>query len=125
VSSDKELVSSWFTALNEGRLEDAWAVMDPSCEYWLPRTRTAVPASVFAGGYTKLVSERIEGGLLFDVGEMTAEEGRVSVRAESHGKLKGGPEYNNLYHFLFELDGGRIIKVWEYGDTLHAATVLG
>jgi ketosteroid isomerase-like protein len=68
-------------------------------------------------------------GLLEDlrmsVKEMTAQGNRVAVEAESHAIHKPtGRTYNNFYHFLFEIDGGKITKMKEYCDTKHAVDVF-
>ncbi|WCL50562.1 nuclear transport factor 2 family protein [Leptospira sp. GIMC2001] len=58
---------------------------------------------------------------VFTIHEMTAEEDRVSVIAESHGLRKAnGKKYNNHYHFLFRFVDGKIIEVKEFFDTIHA-----
>ncbi len=60
----------------------------------------------------------------FTLKEITAEEDRVSVLAESHGVRKStGKKYNNHYHFLFTIENGKIIKTKEYFDTVHALWV--
>ena len=56
---------------------------------------------------------------------ITAQDNRVAVEAESRGTLKSGKVYNNRYHFLFEIENGRIAKMKEYCDTHHAADVFG
>jgi hypothetical protein len=45
---------------------------------------------------------------------ITAEGDRVAVEAESYGETASGKIYNNLYHFLFEVRGGKIQAVREY-----------
>jgi uncharacterized protein len=124
IAANKELVRRWFAELTDGHLDAAWALMDTGTEYWLPRIRRTVPIAAFAAGYRALVADRMVDGLRFDLGAVTAEADRVSVQAESHARLHDGTEYNNLYHFLFVIRDGRISKVWEYGDTDHARTVL-
>jgi ketosteroid isomerase-like protein len=64
-------------------------------------------------------------GLIFELGEMTAEADRVAVLAESRGTHSTGREYNNHYHFLFRIRDGEIAEIREYADTAHARDVVG
>jgi limonene-1,2-epoxide hydrolase len=47
-------------------------------------------------------------------GNCVAIEGSVNVR------LKDARTYSNRYHFLYEFEGERIVRVREYHDTAHA-----
>lgn len=56
---------------------------------------------------------------------ITAQGNRVAVEAESHAIHKpNGKTYNNFYHFLFEIEDGKITKMKEYCDTQHAVDVF-
>jgi len=55
---------------------------------------------------------------------VTAEGERVALEAESFAKMKNGKTYQNRYHFLCEVRGGKIQTVREYLDTMHANEVL-
>jgi len=83
-----------------------------------------VPGTLpFSGTKTKAeylqVVRRIEDGfpdgLTFTVGDCTQQGDRV----ESEGKHVNGKTYANKYHFLFVVQGGKIVSVKEYMDTLH------
>ncbi|WP_218775519.1 nuclear transport factor 2 family protein [Oceanobacillus senegalensis] len=54
----------------------------------------------------------------------TAEGNRVAVETESYAEMTNGKVYNNLYHFLFVLEDGKIQKVKEFLDTEHAREVF-
>jgi len=43
----------------------------------------------------------------------------VAVEAESYAELHNGRLYRNSYHFLFELEDGKIKLIREYLDTQH------
>jgi len=51
----------------------------------------------------------------------TCEGNRVAVEATARTVLANGREYANIYHFLFEVDGGKITASREYCDTGRAA----
>jgi ketosteroid isomerase-like protein len=48
---------------------------------------------------------------------VTAEGGRVAIEAIGSSELKNGKWYNNIYHFLFVIDDGRIKRFHEYCNT--------
>jgi uncharacterized protein len=53
----------------------------------------------------------------FSVTGATADETRVALEMKLNGVLKDGSNYENQYHFLFEVEDGRIVQVREYCDT--------
>lgn len=64
-------------------------------------------------------------GVSFVPTSMIAEGNRVAVEAELDAVTATGANYNNRYHFMFELEGGKIRRMNEYMDTLHAKMVFG
>ena len=70
------------------------------------------------------VKAAIPQGLHLTTTEWTAEGDRVAVEVESYGELTNGKVYNNLYHYLFEFDNGKIVKIREYMDTLHTKAIF-
>jgi ketosteroid isomerase-like protein len=63
-------------------------------------------------------------GLRFTITGTTAERDRVALEAESYGYHRSGALYNNRYHLMVLLSGGKIATVREYLDSGHAAEVL-
>jgi len=63
-------------------------------------------------------------GLSFTITGMTAEDDRVAVEVESRGLHTSGALYQNRYHFLLVIRDGKIRRLKEYMDTLHAREVL-
>lgn len=61
------------------------------------------------------------GGVETTFGEITAEENRVAVEAETKGILPDGRVYTNMYHYLFTFRDGLVWRVKEYLDTQSAA----
>ena len=56
---------------------------------------------------------------------MIGEDDKVAVEAESHGEMKSGKIYNNVYHFLFTLRDGKVSNVREYSCSYTAADCFG
>ena len=48
----------------------------------------------------------------------TCEGNRVAVEARANTKLANGNTYSNLYHFLFKVEGGKIVAAHEYNNVL-------
>jgi ketosteroid isomerase-like protein len=61
------------------------------------------------------------GGVQTTFGDITAEDDRVAVEAETKGVLPDGRVYTNVYHYLMKFRDGKIIRVKEYLDTQSAA----
>ena len=64
-------------------------------------------------------------GITFEILDLTAEEDRVAVRIQGHGKTPDGGEYNNRYHFLLKFREGKICETFEYMDSLLLEEVFG
>ena len=122
---NKGAVLEWFTALSEARYDDAWALMDPTAEYWVLRQRVSIPMTDFADLYVGHMKKTFVDGLRFSPTTLTAEDDRVAVLADSDGELVSGGRYDNKYHFLFQLRDGLISRVWEYGDTYQSWKAFG
>lgn len=63
-------------------------------------------------------------GMRLTVERTTAEGNRVCVEAESHARLNDGGLYNNLYVFMIEIEDGKVRRMREYADFLHAKQTL-
>jgi ketosteroid isomerase-like protein len=61
------------------------------------------------------------GGVQTTFGDITAEDDRVAVEAQTKGTLPDGRVYTNVYHYLMKFRDGKIIRVKEYLDTQSAA----
>jgi ketosteroid isomerase-like protein len=52
-----------------------------------------------------------------DLDAITQQDNKIAVEAKSHGIFANGTEYNNVYHFLFIVDSGKIKEIREYSPT--------
>jgi len=119
-SDELNLIFAFFTALSEGRYADAQALLVPQANWWVLHKRGYVDPAIWFSGLAQMFPE----GLQFEVVGTTVEGPRIAVRAEASGRTATGREFDNAYHFLFEVEAGRICAAWEYGDTLHADRVF-
>jgi ketosteroid isomerase-like protein len=122
LSEPKQVVLDWFEALSDGRLDDAYALMNPEGSYWVLRQRTTVSNARFAETFTNAYKNNFSDGIVFTIGAMTAEAGQVAVVCEGHAVLSAtGEPYENMYHYLLTVDRGLIQDVCEFADTYRSA----
>jgi len=124
--SNKTIVTQFFDALNRGDVPfivDAYAA--DGCVQTMGNTlisgvfsREQVAAS--AGG----IFDVFPNGLTFTILSMVGEGDKVAVEATSEGEHVSGQTYNNEYHFLFEFQSGKLIRLKEYMDTERVTDVL-
>jgi ketosteroid isomerase-like protein len=63
------------------------------------------------------IFEAFPQGIEFTLKNITAEEDRVAVEAESHGIHVSGRVYHNYYHFFLQMRDGKLVRLKEYMDT--------
>jgi ketosteroid isomerase-like protein len=70
------------------------------------------------------IKEVMPNGLVYSIKGMIAEGNKVAAEGESYGVTTKGKAYRGLYHFLFEIEKGKIKAVREYLETIHAQQIL-
>jgi ketosteroid isomerase-like protein len=126
---NKKIVLSFFENLSAGKVDAmlaamsdsaTWTVMGKPENFALAGTKTKAQfGELFRG-----IGAALPKGLRVTPKALTAEGNRVAVEAESYGEHANGKVYNNQYHFLIEVQNGKIQAVREYLDTIHAKDVL-
>ncbi len=122
ITKEKESITNFFSYINEKKFEEAFAVFHPDL-LWIIMGTANVSGEYdirkISLGFKSLF--RKFSSFSFQIHEMTRGENRVSVIAESHAIRKiSNKKYNNHYHFLFEFQDDKLIKVKEFFDTIHA-----
>ena len=127
--ANKQVVKKLFAELAAQNLDgffacltpDAtWQVMGKADKFPLAGKRSMAEMRALLGG----VAEAMKTPLTVTPGTFICEGDRVALEATSHADLKNGRAYRNEYHFVFELRDGKIAKVREYLDTIHAKEIL-
>mgnify|MGYP001824381594 FL=1 len=122
----KALVKQFFDALNAG---DAEAIANSYAPQGTIQTMgNTLISGIFnreqiaqsAGG----IFDVFPNGLTFTVLGMVAEGNKVAVEATSEGEHLSGQIYSNEYHFLFEFEGDKVLRLKEYMDTEQVTDVL-
>lgn len=70
------------------------------------------------------IYEAFPDGVRFEILDITAQDDRVAIEAESFARHVSGKDYHNEYHFLARLRGGKIVEFKEYCDTEHITDVI-
>ena len=124
--ANKKVVLDFFEKFSSGEMEPTLAMMADSATWWvagsfpLSGTRDKQQFRELLNG----IAEACTGPIKITPKALTAEGDRVAVEAESYVKLKNGRVYNNQYHFLVEVRGGKIASVREYLDTMHTNDIF-
>jgi ketosteroid isomerase-like protein len=68
--------------------------------------------------------ESLPNGIHVSVTSVIADESNASVEATSNALLANGNTLNQVYHFAFELKGGKVVRAREYIDTARALSAF-
>ncbi len=126
---NKKIVLGFFENLSTGKADAmlaamsdsaTWTVMGKPENFALAGTKTKAQFAELLKG----IGSAMPKGMRVTPKALTAEGNRVAVEAESYGEHANGKVYNNQYHFLIEVQNGKIQAVREYLDTIHAKEVL-
>ncbi len=123
--ANTQIVLSYIRLMNSldpAQMAQAVALMAEDATYWMPGEwdnggtwgRDGVVAMVMAG------KDVFATPLELTIHGITASGDRVAVEMSSRTTFKDGRAYSNTYHSLFIVQGGRIMAVKEYMDTLYA-----
>ncbi len=124
----KATVARFFATFSAGDVPGLLAMMDDESSWW-------VSGSVdgFSGEHGKQAFGKLlagvkdvyrDGALRITPHAMIAEGNFVAVEAEGWAELTNGRIYNSRYHFAVELREGKILRVREYMDSLHARQIF-
>lgn len=108
--------------MNEKNFKEAFEFLHEDLNWWIlgniPVSGTRNKKEIELG--LKIIFRTFE-NFQFILHEFVSENEKISIIAESkafHKRTK--KNYNNHYHFLFEIKDGKIIRVKEFFDTVHA-----
>lgn len=124
----KAVASRLFELFSAGDQTGVLDLMTEDATWWLPGKPGQSP---IVGTRTKpqiarlfqTMAAALEGPLKMTIKSAIAEGDKVALEVESLGHLKNGRTYNQEYHFLITVRGGKISAVREYLDTLHVQSV--
>jgi ketosteroid isomerase-like protein len=123
-AANKAVVRELFEAWSQSRFDRVRELVDRDGEWWNLAGRRSRPCSAQIDRVAATSAETVDGRITFTLGPLTAEGDRVAAVVESRARFAVQGDYRNLYHFLFQLDDRRIVRVWNYYDTALANRVL-
>lgn len=123
LEANRQSVRPFFDRFSAGDVPGAVALFHDDATFWYPTTRQTLEMPAFAAGL-EWIKTRLDGPIRFEVGDMVAENNKVSAQVESFAKTAEGKIFNNLYHIYFEFEGAKIKRGREYNDTAHVFSTL-
>lgn len=127
--ANKKLVIKLFERIAANDANGAVDLLTDDCIWKVPGRpdRLALAGPRDKQGITelfKMIAQFMPAGLQIKAEDFTCEGDRVAVEATSVGKVVNGREYQNQYHLLIKIRGGKIGQVNEYCDTLNIKETL-
>jgi uncharacterized protein len=120
---NKALVAEFLRVFSRGDVPGVLAGMHQQGSWWVSGRIDGISGTYSREQLGKLLESvrpvYKEGALRVIPSSMVAEGNRVAVEAESFAELRNGRVYNCQYHFLFEIESGKVTTVKEYVDTKH------
>jgi ketosteroid isomerase-like protein len=124
---NKNLVKRFIKAFEAKDLDEIRLITADDCTFWV------APTTVASGTYSReaflqIISDvfaDVAGSITLQIGDMTAEDDRVSVTMVGNITFKSGKIYNGTYHNLMWVRDGKISAMKEYPDTYHVGEIFG
>lgn len=111
-----------------GDVDAILACLHPDAVYWVSGSIDGMSGDYTPAELGKLLSGvttvYTNGALQITPISAIAQDNKVAVEAESYAELTNGRVYQYRYHFLFEIEDGKISSVKEYMDTKHAYDIF-
>jgi uncharacterized protein len=124
VELNKTLIRSFFNRMSAGDIDGSFELIAPAATWFNLGSRQHGNALAMKPMIEQVFSSLLQAPIQHTILIVTAEENRVAVVTEGHAVTIDGVNYDNMYHFLFELKDGLITSLWEFNDTAHVNAVL-
>lgn len=128
--NNKELVVAFVEAMRVSDVDKLSGMITDNFSWWINGKQEYLQTAGehdkdFFIGFLGSGADMFPHGAEFTVTGMVAEGNHVAAEATMKAKTATGAVYDNSYHFLFTLEGGKITRMKEYMDTYHAKTTFG
>jgi ketosteroid isomerase-like protein len=112
IEENKQIASEFAARFSANDMAGALEMIADDATWWVAGKPGHVPgAGVFTkeqvAGLFRRMAEQFPCGLRMIIKSMIAEDEKVAVELESYGELLNGRVYNNEYHMLLTIRGGR------------------
>ena len=123
-SDPKAVVRDFLATFSRGDVDGVLAAMADDATWWVSGSLEGMSDTYDKARFGPLLRGAtalyVEGALRITPTGMIAEGDKVAVEAEGHATMTSGRVYAPRYHFLFEIADGKVLRVREYMDTMHA-----
>jgi hypothetical protein len=124
MNDPKRLVGDFLATFSRGDVDGVLDAMADDASWWVSGSLEGMSGSYDKASFAPLLRGATalyaDGALRITPISMIAEGNSVAVEAEGLATMSNGRTYQPRYHFLIELKDGKIRRVREYMDTMHA-----
>jgi ketosteroid isomerase-like protein len=124
MTDPKAVVREFFAAFSRGDVDAVIDSMADNGAWWVSGSLDGMSGTYEKAQLSELLrgakAMYAEGALRIMPLAMVAEGESVAVEAEGFATMTNGRIYRPRYHFLIEVERGKVLRVREYMDTLHA-----
>lgn len=124
MSDPKKIVEAFFATFSRGDVDGVLDAMADGASWWVSGSLDGMSGTYEKATFGPLLRGAtalyVEGALRITLTSMLAEGDRVAVEAEGFATMTSGRVYQPRYHFLVEVKQGKVWRVREYMDTMHA-----
>ena len=124
--TNKQVAVNFLLALCSGDIDTLTTLTDKDIVAILPGTAQIAGTRGYADvmAVCAMFPKISKNGLKPIVLNVTAEDDRVAIEWEGECTLINGQAYNNVYHMLFFIRDGKVVRMKEYLDTKMADNVI-
>ncbi len=124
----KQIVRDFLATFSRGDVDGVLDAMADDGTWWVSGGLDGMSGTYGKASFGPLLRGAtalyVEGALRITPVSMIAEGDHVAVEAEGFATMTSGRVYQPRYHFLFEVADGKVRRVREYMDTMHAWDVF-
>ena len=116
---NRKLAVKYFEYITTNRLNEALELLADDVTQWIQGS----PRTMSKADIKNLLTWELgtfQGIPAFKVNGTTCEGNRVAIECELDAPMTNGKRYQNKYHVLVEIEGGKLKRIMEYTDTAPA-----
>lgn len=124
MTDPKQIIGNFLATFSRGDVDGVLDAMSDDATWWVSGSLEGMSGTYDKESFGPLLRGAtalyVEGALRITPTSMIAEGDYVAVEAEGFATMTSGRTYQPRYHFRFEVKDGKVRRVREYMDTMHA-----